>query len=206
MKRVCRLLRRQSLLVALFVLSVHFCGNLYLPGIAAADILSVTTAGSGTGTVNSTPAGITCESGISTNCSASFANSSEITLTATTDWKSLFGGWSTPCSGTGSCVFTINGDSGVTATFNPNYQATVLGHSVVEYATLSEAYANTSADGFFAAHEHTFMENLTIDRDIAVTFYGGMGEMYLTNFGFTTLQGALEVQQGAVAVDALIIQ
>jgi len=178
-----------------------FLGLFCLAYVAAADTLTVTIAGSGAGTVNSVPAGIACP----TTCSASFSNLSGITLTATPDWKSLDGVFSAGCSGTGSCFFNISGDTGVTATFNPNYQATVLGHSVVEYATLTNAYANTSADGFFAAHEYTFMENLILDRDVSVTFYGGMGDLYLMNSGFTTLQGALEVRQGAIVVDALII-
>ncbi len=43
-----------------------------------------------------------------------------LTLTATPDTNSLFGGWSGDCTGTGSCLLTMNGDKAVTATFTLN--------------------------------------------------------------------------------------
>jgi len=185
------------------------CGYLYLSAAAVADVLTVTTAGAGSGSVNSVPAGIACATGSSVNCSASFTNLSGVTLTATPDWKSKNGVFSGGCSGTGSCFFNIDGDTGVTALFDPNLQAAVIAvHPVnlAEFSTLSEAYANTGDGGTFAAHDYTFMENLTLGNDFSVIFYGGMGDMYLLNYGFTTLQGALTVEKGVLVVDALIIQ
>ena len=75
--------------------------------------LSVTRAGSGTGTVSSSPAGISCGS----TCSAPFA-AIPITLTATRDAGSVFSGWSGGgCSGTGTCQVQLSSDQQVTATF-----------------------------------------------------------------------------------------
>jgi hypothetical protein len=198
---------RQWLSVALFQFSAIFCGYVYLSGIAAADMLTVTIAGSGTGAVNSNPSGIACTSSTSP-CSAAFTNLSEITLSATPDWKSLNGVFNVGCSGTGSCSFNINDDTEVTATFNPNYQSAVVGMLMLEYATLTEAYANVTVDSNLAAHPYTFTEGLTLNRDIAVNFYGGMGDMYLSHVpdAFTILQGTLEIQQGSLLVDSLIIQ
>jgi hypothetical protein len=67
----------------------------------------------GSGTVTSSPAGISCSS----NCSASFASGTQVTLTATAagGWK--FNGWSGACSGTGTCSVTMNSAQSVTATF-----------------------------------------------------------------------------------------
>src|SRR5207247_2272940 len=79
--------------------------------------LTVTKAGSGSGTVTSSPAGINCGA----TCSASFASGTSVTLTATPASGSVFGSWSgAGCSGTGSCVVTMNAAQSVTATFLPN--------------------------------------------------------------------------------------
>src|SRR5439155_21371057 len=62
--------------------------------------LTVSKAGTGTGTVTSAPAGITC----GVTCSASFASGTAVTLTAAPAAGSTFSGWSGGgCSGTGPC-------------------------------------------------------------------------------------------------------
>ncbi len=76
--------------------------------------LIVSLAGSGTGTVTSSPSGINC----GTVCSANFASGTKVTLTATPGTNSTFAGWSGACSGTGTCQVTLTGNTAVTATFN----------------------------------------------------------------------------------------
>ncbi len=86
--------------------------------------LTVTKAGTGTGTVTSAPAGINCGA----TCSASFASGTQVTLTAAPATGSTFTGWSAPCSGTGTCVVTLTAATSVTATFAPtttNFNLTV---------------------------------------------------------------------------------
>jgi hypothetical protein len=73
----------------------------------------VTKAGTGTGTVTSSPAGIDCGS----TCTATYANGTTVTLTASAGVKSRFGGWSGDCTGRSACVLTMNADHSVTATF-----------------------------------------------------------------------------------------
>jgi photosystem II stability/assembly factor-like uncharacterized protein len=76
--------------------------------------LTVSKSGSGSGTVTSTPAGISC----GTTCSAGFAEGTIVTLTASPAGGSVsFTGWSGACSGTGSCVVTMDAAKSVTATF-----------------------------------------------------------------------------------------
>lgn len=80
--------------------------------------VTVNFAGTGTGTVSSTPTGI---NNCSTTCSNTFVNGNAVTLTAV---GGGFAGWSagtgsaSGCSGTGPCTFTISSDSTVAATFN----------------------------------------------------------------------------------------
>ncbi len=78
--------------------------------------LSLTLAGTGSGSVSSSPAGITCPS----TCSANFASGTVVTLTATAAAGSTFAGWSAACSGTGTCSVTMTAAKAVTATFNPS--------------------------------------------------------------------------------------
>ncbi|MBN8868901.1 MAG: hypothetical protein J0H66_03360 [Solirubrobacterales bacterium] len=79
--------------------------------------LTVSTAGTGTGEVTSSPAGIECGAG-GTDCSAGFSHGTEVTLTASPVTGSDFTGWSGACSGTGSCVVTMDQARAVTATFD----------------------------------------------------------------------------------------
>jgi hypothetical protein len=77
--------------------------------------LSVTKAGAGSGTVSSNPAGINC-GGV---CTANFNFNAAVTLSATPAMGSTLAGWSGGgCSGTGTCVVTMDSAKAVTATFN----------------------------------------------------------------------------------------
>jgi len=76
--------------------------------------LTVVKSGGGSGTVTSTPAGINCGS----DCSASFTDGTSLTLTATRASGSTFAGWEGEgCSGTATCIVTMNQVRQVTATF-----------------------------------------------------------------------------------------
>ena len=76
--------------------------------------LTVVPAGSGSGSVSSTPPGIDCPSGL---CAASFP-AGQVILTAQAPAGSVFAGWSGGCSGTGICTVNLLADAIVTATFN----------------------------------------------------------------------------------------
>ena len=75
--------------------------------------LSVISAGTGSGTVTSAPAGISC----GTTCSGSFTAGTSVILTATPNASSTFTGWSGACSGTGTCAVTMTAARSATATF-----------------------------------------------------------------------------------------
>lgn len=67
--------------------------------------LTVTTAGTGTGTVTSAPAGITCP----TTCASNFTSGTLVTLTAAPSTDSFFGGWNGACAGTTpTCTVTVD--------------------------------------------------------------------------------------------------
>jgi hypothetical protein len=88
-------------------------GSFKFPSCGVTSALTAAKAGTGTGTVGSSPAGIDCGA----TCTSPFNNGTVVTLTATPAAGSSFGGWSGACSGTGTCVVTISAATSVTATF-----------------------------------------------------------------------------------------
>ena len=84
-------------------------------GFGAATVtLTVSVVGSGSGSVVSTPAGISCPG----TCSHAFTLGAGVSLTATPGSGSTFAGWSDGgCTGAGTCAPTTNADTTVTATF-----------------------------------------------------------------------------------------
>jgi FG-GAP-like repeat/Abnormal spindle-like microcephaly-assoc'd, ASPM-SPD-2-Hydin/Divergent InlB B-repeat domain len=83
--------------------------------------LTVTLAGTGSGSVTSSPAGITCPS----TCTANFGAGVRVTLTAKATTGSAFAGWSGACTGTGTCSVIMSAAESVTAIFNPVFPLTV---------------------------------------------------------------------------------
>lgn len=77
-------------------------------------LLTVTKAGTGTGTVTSAPSGINCGA----ICTASFAEGTSVVLTAAPATGSDFTGWTgAGCSWTGTCTVPMSQAQAVTATF-----------------------------------------------------------------------------------------
>ncbi len=78
--------------------------------------LSVTKAGGGSGSVTSSPIGISC----GPDCSSSFQPGTPVTLSASPAAGSYFAGWSGDCSGTPStCDLTMDQDRSAQADFEP---------------------------------------------------------------------------------------
>jgi Divergent InlB B-repeat domain/Putative serine esterase (DUF676) len=89
--------------------------TVYRDSPATSFVLTVGKSGTGSGSLVSSPAGISC----GTTCSNSFAAGTVVTLTASAGTGAIFAGWSgAGCSGTGSCTVTMNAAQSVTATFN----------------------------------------------------------------------------------------
>ncbi len=76
--------------------------------------VSVSKLGTGSGTVTSSPAGISCGG----TCSSAFELGAAVTLSATPASGSTFAGWSGgSCSGSGSCTLFVSADRSISATF-----------------------------------------------------------------------------------------
>lgn len=78
--------------------------------------LTVAQPAANTGTITSSPAGISCPG----TCAMSFDQGTAVTLTATPATNYTFGGWGGACTGTGTCSVTLNAAESVTDTFTAN--------------------------------------------------------------------------------------
>jgi hypothetical protein len=169
-------------------------GTLVISGLD----LTVTVAGSGTGTVTSVPSGISCP-GVS--CSDNFTGT--VSLYATPSELSNFGGWSGDCSGTATpCSVVMNGSKSVTATFKPVPLLRIGG----TYPTLQAAYDAAPSGGVIQLLDNTVAGTLDADRDVAVTLKGGYDAGYASNNGSTEVTSPLTVGLGRVTADRIEIR
>lgn len=131
--------------------------------------LFVVGTGTGTGSVASTPSGISCGS----DCNQVFTANQMITLTATPSTGSTFAGWSGGgCSGVGTCVVTVDDSKTVTARFTLNRYALTV--TTTGIGTVTGTGINCGTDC-----NHTFNHgtNVTLTASAATghTFTGWGG-------------------------------
>ena len=115
--------------------------------------LTVSLAGTSSGTVTSSPAGISCPS----TCTASFASGTVVKLTVKAGPGAFFAGWSGACSGIGMCTLTLTANSEVTATFNVSQTVNVLNHIIFM------AQENRGLDHYFGELRAYWRENKVPD-------------------------------------------
>jgi phospholipase C len=124
------------------------------PAQASMFQVSVQLAGTASGTVTSSPAGISC----APTCAASFNSGTTVKLTATPAKGAFFAGWAGACSGTGICTLTMNANKSVTATFNISQTVNVLNHIIFM------AQENRGLDHYFGALREYWRANGFADR------------------------------------------
>ncbi len=186
-----------------FLHSVAAEGNL-LPDYT----VSLTFAGTGSGTVTSFPAGIQCN----VNCSAPFNAYFPVTLTPTADQYMIFSGWSGGgCSGSDPCTITLTGNTSVTATFDRDAEHAVYIPGATPgtgtyYATLQAAYDGAESGAAVSAWATTYLESLTCGQAKSVILKGGYDQSYTSQTGYTTLDGVLNIRQGRVTAERLKVK
>lgn len=132
--------------------------------------LTVSKNGTGSGTVTSSPAGISCGS----TCEASYLQNENITLTATSDSSSIFTGWSGGgCTGTGTCVVSLANDTTVAATFATTTLGEALNIPGINVTTTGNANwfpeSSTTHDGSSAAQSGDIADSQTSSMQFTVT-------------------------------------
>ncbi len=124
--------------------------------------LSVAKAGTGSGTVSSSPSGIDCGS----TCEHSYLQGSEVTLSAAPATGSEFKGWSGACGGTGTCLVTMSAARSVTATFDLERHSLSVVKTGSGSGTVTSAPAGIDCGSSCAA---------SFDHGATVTLSGSVG-------------------------------
>ena len=171
---------------------------------ALTNSLVVTVSGTGTGLVTSAPAGIDC----GTDCTESYAPNTIVTLTATPNADSVFTGWSGGgCSGTGTCVVTINAATGVNATFAIRTYTLTATRTGTGTGTVSSAPSGISCGADCAEdYAHGTVVTLTAAPAAGSTFTGwggacsGTGGCTVTMVAAATVTATFTVQQATLTV------
>ena len=132
--------------------------------------LTVTLGGSGSGTVTDGGA-LTCP----TTCTADYNYNTSVTVTATADPGSVFTGWSgAGCTGTGSCLVTMDQAQPVTATFEgPQTLTVILGGS--GSGTVTDSGALTCPTTCTGDYNYNSAVTVTATADAGSIFTGWSG-------------------------------
>ena len=161
--------------------------------------VAVEFAGTGGGSVHSTPAGLTCASGSTETCSREFTGGTEIDLLVTPDIDSLFDGWSGACSGSGVCTVTMDATNTVTATLT---LAPAVKIGDTPYPSLAAAY-NAASSGAVIEMLEGNSDTMIANRSISVRVKGGFNAAYSDIVGETSLTGTFLLRAGTVRVQRL---
>ena len=146
--------------------------------------LSVNKAGTGGGTVSSSPSGIACGN----TCSASYTSGTVVTLTATPDGTSTFTGWTGACSGTGTCSVTMSAGQTLTANFGALYTQISGGSSyacglridgtIYCWGESGSGQNNTSPSGTFSSVSAGYNFTCGLETDSTVACWGALEDNY----------------------------
>ncbi len=191
--------------------------TLAIPAIPGTGEFRVTTAGvvnvpvtyplevgiTGSGSINSSPAGILCDNGVNSVCRKDFAGGTDVRLFATAGGGFTFDHWGGSCTGAGECVAGMTQARMVTATFIIVSPVLLDG---VPYGTLSLAYEAALDNGVIMIRPGTLPEGLSARRNITVTLKGGYDPGYGAANVETILLGGVTVNQGTVIIDKVGIR
>ena len=175
-------------------------------GIGAESALTVTLAGSGGGTVTSSPSGISCLSGTSGGCSANFTTNTHVSLMPSASSGSVFRTWGGDCSGSGNCTLFMDDTKTVTATFSLPFKAMI---GATGYDTLNLAYTGASLTGSttILALDTEFVENLNLNTDKRIVLKGGYKVDYSGKSGNPSiLKGILTVGKGSMTMEGVTVR
>ena len=164
--------------------------------------LTLEKSGDGQGTVTSSPAGINC----GPSClqeSATFAEETVVTLTASEEQDSEFWGWSGDCSGTGECSVTMSQARSVTATFEMKDDADGFifqdrfessGSAGVPYEITAGSYSETDDLDNRCQEEFGVGAGLA-DWAIIKSEYSGSADQFASAIGMPPHSGSIWVQR-----------
>lgn len=172
-------------------------------------LLTVNIAGTGSGSLNTYPAGISI-SGNSKEGSAPFTFGENVTITQAPAF-STFTGWSGDCSGTAGCAVTMNGPRSVTANYiaDPSYVKIEGENPAGLYYTIESALAASGGRTVKALNSDFTETEVIMNSAFTILLKGG----YTTDSfdpasrtGYTTIDGSLKIRNGTLRVERVKIR
>ena len=160
----------------------------------------------GSGSVNSIPAGIACGSGNSGVCSGQFASGTSVTLRPAASGGFLFDSWSGGCSSFSGddCLVALTADQAIGAIFIASPLVRIPGVGV--YPSLQEAYAAAGATCTIQAQNVEFPNDFTLGVGKVVHLEGGFNSDFASSQGVTAIKGVLTLRSGSLAVKSLVVR
>lgn len=154
--------------------------------------LTVARGGNGSGTVTSAPAGIACP----IDCDQTYTAGTNVTLTAAPSVGSTFTGWSGGgCSGTGTCMVSVNTATVVTATFTlKTYMLSVLRPGTGTGTVTSTPAGIACGPDCIENYSHGQMVTLTAAPTTGSVFAGWSGACSGLSTCSVTMTGVSNVQ------------
>lgn len=142
----------------------------------------------------------------STGHQAQFPTGTQVTLQANPISGHIFNGWSGPCSGLGSCTFTLNQDTIVTSGFFVNLSPQVLdSNSGMKYSSLQSAYDVASDGSVLQLTATSFRENFDANQNKTIIIEGGYTGDFSSNPGISYISGTSHIRDGTVKMNNIHI-
>jgi Tol biopolymer transport system component/opacity protein-like surface antigen len=152
--------------------------------------LTVSTGGTGSGTVTSSPAGINCGA----NCSQDYDHGTVVDLTPTPDAGSSFDHWTGDCIGSGACSLTMNSDQAVNAVFTLNQHTLTVDTSGTGTGTVTSSPAGINCGANCTQdYDHGTSVDLTATPDASSVFAHWSGDCTGGGVCSVTMNGARAV-------------
>ncbi len=163
--------------------------------------LAVTLAGNGSGSVTSSPSGISCGA----DCTEVYGHGTAVTLTPTAMLGTTFAGWSGACTGTGACTVTMDAAKAVTATFTLNTFALNVTRAGNGTGTVTSTPAGISC-GADCTEVYNFGQMVTLTQSATTgsTFTGWSGACTGTGACTVTMDAAKSVT-ATFTLDTLVL-
>ena len=98
------------------------------------------------------------------------------------------------------------GSQSVTVQFDEVLPVLLLGLSSTSFGQIQAAYAAAPAQSIIQSQGVTLIENLVLDRPIALTLQGGYDQGFVANPDMTTVVGSVVIKSGSVTVENLVIR
>jgi uncharacterized repeat protein (TIGR02543 family) len=171
--------------------------------------LSVSLQGNGAGTVVSQPAGISCSNGSAgaSDCTATLADGTSVTLTAQAMPGSQFVGWTGGgCSGTSACTMTISGARTVTAQFTLQPETLTITRTGSGQGTVTSAGGAVACGATCSATlDYGTSVTLTAAATLGSTFAGWSGACASAGNSMTCVVAMSQAQTATARFDQIYL-